>query len=221
MLRYQKRKIGKNSAEELRGRSLSVGVQEILSEDPSLKMHPKVFDPGLTASLNFMPVYSPSHFKEVFYKPFDEHQDWSDYILIIEDKTTNRFQLMMLNQMDVKDISQHLRSEAKKPHQGQRDVKICVYHLNTGIYQQGSDRFSSRDLEKDPQFLRLKTQAKFFNGMIDYTEAELPFLREWIEKMGPDSMHELFNNHILQWKADTRDQYSKSSLEKLFSELIT
>lgn len=67
---------------------------------------------------------------------------------------------------------------------------------------------------KSEDFLRKVVQAKFFNGETFYKKEEIPLLRKWIKEKGAARLRELFVNHILKFKEESREAFSKSILEK-------
>jgi hypothetical protein len=57
---------------------------------------------------------------------------------------------MMLDQDDARMFNDFLESDRKKPLSGKREVRLCLYHLENGIYRVGSDPIEEKTLETNP-----------------------------------------------------------------------
>jgi hypothetical protein len=68
--------------------------------------------------------------------------------------------------------------------------------------------------------MRLKTQAKVFNGEVHYSKQEQRALETWIAELQAQGtlaqVKKLFEERILEWKEKTRADYPQSALHRLF-----
>ncbi len=96
----------------------------------------------------------------------------------------------------------------------QRDVDLALYHLELGIFDQGSEPIDENALEKAEEFLKLKTQMKFFNGYTQYNRQEIASLRTWVKNKGPDKLQEAFRQ-VIATKPTSAASYEGSPLQKL------
>ena len=94
----------------------------------------------------------------------------------------------------------------------QKDAKDAdiLYDLSLGLYRCAGNPSDFLDSKK---FLRKVVQAKFFNGETYYKKEEKDLLREWIEEKGVDRMRDLFVNHILKFKEESRGSFPGSVLD--------
>ena len=180
-----------------------------------------LYDPNLLCSENLCPLrLSPGIAKyfsgEPTYHPFDTNQKQMSQLLVI--KNRGNLQIMMMDLNDVQQWKTILRnrSELATDHAFQ----IALYDIHTGLYMDGSQApIDSVSLEKDPRFLKLKTQAKFFNGEISYTDDELTILRDWFSKHDVRKIEIFFDKTVRPWLAVNKEVFNRSSLKKLFLEL--
>jgi hypothetical protein len=96
--------------------------------------------------------------------------------------------------------------------------ETSIYNFELGLHAQGKRPIASEELQKDPVFIRLVVQAKFFNGETHYTQKEIQVLESWIQEKGSERMYKLFYDHILQSPAKTisRTEFPASRIGKLF-----
>lgn len=181
------------------------------------------FDSNLLTTPNFSPIYlgkhaqkTPSNLLDLIgnrppSSPFGEFQESSMNLLVIQDKSTGKIQVAMLNLDDVKSFDLWLQQDRKSPFSGKKEVKLGLYHFANGLYRQGSEEIGEEALETNPAFLRLKAQAKFFNGHLFFTEKEWPFLKKWIESQGKEPMFKLMQQ-ILSSKPTSRNEFPQTEL---------
>jgi hypothetical protein len=135
------------------------------------------------------------------------------HIIIVQERCSGKIRFILVDQEDAKAIKKLLQTESASPWQGKRELKICLYQLDTGIEQQGSDRSNEDELTQNPQFQQLRTEAQFRRGDQYYTEEDLSRLRLWIQSKGALLMERLF--HALSRKPISAD----SDIARLFQEL--
>ncbi len=174
------------------------------------------FDPGLTASASFLPLQSEG--TQVYpFTPFGKHQDLVQEALLIQDLETGEMRMMLINQHEARQFEERLSKERDLLENG---VRLALYHLDYGLYAEGADFPSELTLHSTSHFMRLKTQAKFFNGETHYSKQELRALEIWFSELRDSGalaeVEKLFVKTILEWKAQSRADYPQSALFKLF-----
>jgi len=228
------------SAKGLEGLGLSplFSIRDALASHSSTSKMASHFDPNLLGTLNFRPVYRETDesllkralaFASSFvrqeaqepiqtppYSPFGLFQDSSQHLLVIQNPDTKQIQAAMIDQEDARSLSALLEKDQKSPLPSKRETRLCLYHLENGVYRQGKEPVEG--LEKDPLFLRLKTQAKFFNGELAYSEEEIGVLKEWIKESGAGEMYHLFNDQILAWKQTSKRALPHTDIGEIFRE---
>lgn len=77
-------------------------------------------------------------------------------------------------------------------------------------------------IQNNPEFVKLMSQAKFFNGNItNYTSEELVYLKKWISEVGAAKMENLLLRNILKSRPKDRNRYNGSPLQKMFDSLMS
>lgn len=140
--------------------------------------------------------------------------------LVIEDRHSGAIQLMRLSQWDALMFSRLLQKDREKRLIGSRDHRLALYDLDLGIFSQGSDPISPHLLEENRDFIRLKAQAKFFNGETQYSSEEIEILEKWIREAGPAKLKNLFINIILGNKPKSVSLYPSSPLAGIFERIL-
>jgi hypothetical protein len=153
------------------------------------------------------------------FNPFGPFQQTSQHLLVVQDKKTGQIQAIMIDLNDAGAFAKFLEQDCTAPQSGLREVNICLYHLENGIYRTSSEGFDEEALEQNREFLIQKAQAKFLNGAIFYPKAELEALKGWIQKKGAEKLSCFFQEQILAWKPTSRAAYDHSDLARLFKEL--
>jgi hypothetical protein len=159
-------------------------------------------DPGLLESWNTVP------------------NEKTQVALVIQDPRNNSVRLMRLNQWDALMFQRLLEKDQENPVIGERDHRLALYHLETGIFAQGADRIDPGALERDEGFRRMLVQSKFFNGETYYSKDEIGLLEKWMRSEGVSALKDLFIHTILRNKPKSAGAYSKSRLAALFERLF-
>lgn len=75
---------------------------------------------------------------------------------------------------------------------------------------------------KEPEFLQLMCQVKFFDGITSgYTVEELIVLEEWLQKSDPKKMRDHLLNQVLQNRYQDKIDFVGSQLDQLFQKMMT
>src|SRR3990167_3713584 len=194
-----------------------VSIQEALTIQ---YRRPIPFDSDLTASATFYPLQQ-EEFQEkgtVYpFIPFGKHQDLVQEALLIQDIETGQIRMMLINQDEAKQFEKRLSTER---HLLENGVRLALYHMDYGLYAEGADFPSEDTLHSTSHFMRLKAQAKFFNGDVYYSQDELRALETWISELQAQgtlaTVKMLFEKIVLKWKEKSASDYSRSPLFKLF-----
>ena len=186
-----------------------MNISEVLAADDTLCDFASVFD--LEESVNFMPAYLRDSDREPPCTPLGgAYEATNPHIIIVQEGLSGKIRFILADQEEAKAIKKLLQTESASPWQGKRELKICLYQLDTGIEQQGSDRFNEDELNQNPQFQQLRTEALFRRGDQYYTEEDFPRLSSWIQRKGALLMERLF--HTLSRKPKSPD----SDIARLF-----
>lgn len=202
------------------GQSIVFPVNPVLAGDLLTKDYGDIFDENLLSTMNFMPIHLPDDSKQLIYHPFGRFHDVVSNLIVVEDLKTGALKLVIGNQEDVKALDEGLADDLQNPKRRGRDVRVCIYNLENGVIRQGSDRFDVDQLEKNAEFMRLKTQAKFFAGYVTYSTDEQKVLREWFKEKGPERMLKFFREVVLAEKETRQAQYHRSTIQRVFDELL-
>ena len=125
-------------------------------------------------------------------------------VLVVQDEDKEgkkKLQMMMIDQNDSVYFRRRLQADYEQT--GDEDVierkrKIAVYDVTNGtIAVEGANEFSERELEDNPEFVSLLTQAKVVNGEIHYTDEERLALAERGQRVGGDYMTKFAEDQVL------------------------
>lgn len=159
------------------------------------------FSPNFLVSENFYVQAIPSH-ADSEQKPFSIEQKPLFELVVIQDEDEHgakKLQAMAIDQNDSVYFHRKLKEDRKKEEDVKdRKRKIALYDIHHGmITVQGKNEFDKGELEKSKMFQELLANAKFLNGEIHYTEAELKLLESKAKRTGLGVVGDLFSNHIL------------------------
>lgn len=196
---------------------------------PGVSNIESLFSKGISASLNYgyNSHFEPTSSVEIFGKGFKP----LSLCLLIEDLKTQELQLRfllpdeggLLWELLERDKSGKVFSyypkiteylDKKWISKTDRDYRLALVQPNLGIVQQGSDRFS-KEIRKDPRFIALMTEAKFWNGELYYNKQEQEYLKDWIERVGAKNLENLMLYNILKLRPQAQRNYEGSTLQKL------
>lgn len=198
-----------------------VSLRDVFNSEALIREYADVFDESVVATINQMPVFSPWFFSfEPSYRPFGRYHDNDPHIIIVENKATGKMQFVLGDQEDARQFENILRNEAKNPTSSKGDVRVCLYNLFSGMaVEQGSDPIDPVAIKQNPQIIQLITQAKFFKGGLQYSDAEIGYLEKWIEEKGIKKMFDLFYGVILANHPDSLKRFEHSDIGKVFTAL--
>ena len=92
-------------------------------------------------------------------------------------------------------------------------VPVVLAHLSAlGCLDKAGPGAS--ELVNDPVYQALRTQARFFNGEMEYSDEEMEYLRSWIGNR-KDEFRSLFLNEILRYHPDKKIWFSGSILSRI------
>lgn len=166
----------------------SIGIRPV-------SRHSSLADPELLESWNTLP------------------NEKSSFALIIQNKSTKQIKLMLLSPWDALMFRRILENDRSHPTGSKREVDLALYHTDLGIIQ-ASGSIAKDHLKNSKEFLRLKTQWKFFNGCVEYNKEELEVLRSWSFQKGSATLRNKFSD-ILHNKPASEASYERSSLQKV------
>lgn len=198
----------------------SQGANPVVSASDALQQagFPAIFDEELTASATFLPLQKEATNDDIPVYPytlFGKHQDIVQETLLIQDIETGQIRMMLLSQDEALQIEERL---AKERHLLQNGVRLALYQSGYGLFAQGPGFPTEEQLHADPHFMRLKVQAKFFNGDVSYAKEEIPALEAWLSDLKRkgqfDAAKTLFETKILEWKKKSAETYPDSPLFK-------
>lgn len=181
------------------------------------------FDPALIASATFFPLQKEISQRSSVYPffPFNQYQDIVQEVLLIEDLETGQIKMMLLNQDEAKQFEMRL---SKERHLLENGVRLALYHLDYGLYAEGPGFPSELSLHQDPHFMRLKVQAKLFNGDVHYSQDEQRALEAWFAQLknqgALSQVKNVFESKILEWKSKSKADFPRSFLYKLFQRYL-
>ena len=95
---------------------------------------------------------------------------------------------------------------------------ILLVHPMCGVIEPGKTDVKELNLENNPEYIKLMTQAKFYMGVLNqYNTKERDYLTSWIQEKGANEMEAFLLNNILSVRDKERREYPKSALKKLIN----
>ncbi len=196
-----------------------INLNSAFANDPLLEDFEGVFDSALTGSLQLIRQAEKSHVTNAMpYNLFNFYQKSATDILVVQDKKSGELKFILGDPKDGIEWKTLLEQDNGKESKSS-NARCLLYRTASGPYRLGSDGISIAKMEKDPQFLKLLVQAKFFNGEINYTSDELPHLKEWINLHGKLKMSRLFEK-ITEFKGTTKRRFPYSDLAGIFRDKL-
>jgi len=110
------------------------------------------------------------------------------------------------------DYAQNSYSNGKEESISEEPDEVLVQerkypHLKDAIFLKA---FS--ELKQQPDFLKLRVQAKFLSGRTYFTPEEKPILNSWLRDSDRVSLFEFFRDKVLEYKDDTNRSFTDSIL---------
>ncbi len=94
--------------------------------------------------------------------------------------------------------------------------KLILVHPVLGVVDSGGTDIEELELYKNPSYIKLMAQAKFFMGVLNrYNAKERAYLASWIKEKGPEKMEAFLLKDILSVRASTQRKYPTSVLCKI------
>lgn len=198
--------------------SPSITVNDMVRSNKNLAAFTDMFDEDLLTTLNMAPVHKASQ-RQVDYEAFGQLQKACTMIELIVDEETHKIKVKLLDNADADEISRSIDGE--KPDKSK--VRIALYQLQNDrleFEREGSKSVSLDHVETRGRLLELIVQAKFAAGFLEYRDEEIPYLKKWLEKVGPRKALDLMN-HILNpvGRSDSRKRFSGSGISRIFEQL--
>lgn len=196
-------------------------INDVFSVYESFHQFAGLFNPDLICSTNVCQLARTSvKVSEFSYEPFNFYQKTVTQVLVVEDKATGHCKTILLDANDAFFFQTMLEEDLQNPEKHQnKEVRLGLYHLTNGLIMTGSEPLEKDRLDSNAQFNRLKVQAKFLAGDIDYSTKELEEMEIWLKEAGPRQLFTLFNDQILAWKDVTRAAFPQTGLYNIFRKL--
>lgn len=94
--------------------------------------------------------------------------------------------------------------------------KLLLVHPILGVIETGNTDVDQLQLDKNPSYIKLMAEAKFYMGVLNgYKPEEKAYLASWIKDKGPQWMESFLLKHILSVRASTQRKYETSALKKI------
>ncbi|MBA3815412.1 MAG: DUF3638 domain-containing protein [Parachlamydiaceae bacterium] len=171
------------------------------------------YTPGLLSTINLTPMHL---FPKSEAAPMAKSQQSFRKMLVIQDKQTGLLEAVLLNKDDLK----HFEQKLLKDSQGNHELDMALYDLETGFESQSFEPIKNiESIETSPEFLKLKVQAKFFAGRSYYDDYEMVELKAWLVENDPQKMYAYFTGKVLLGKEDSLKDFSYSALYRAFDDL--
>jgi hypothetical protein len=192
------------------------------------------FDPSLYGSLNLFPVFQTTDIAhDRPFTPFGVYQGFIDFVLVTlnEDLCTPHSFVMITRDEALDQLGNWLledRSQRQSPLGGRASL---IYQFGNGVIRTTSNYIQGiggiehleenlRNLESTQRFKTLLVQVKFLSGRVHYTEEERRYLRDWmVSTQRRSDLLTFFQDHVLKFKAATRDAFLGSVMHQLLSDL--
>lgn len=204
--------------------SACITANDMIRSNKKLEDFAGMFDEDLLVTLNLAPVYQPTS-DQPDYEAFGKLQFACTSVELIMDEESNKLKVKMLDNGDAAMVSRAIEVEhdrAATKEGSQAKIRIALYQLQNDkmeFEQEGTKEIPLDQQEIRKRALELTVQAKFAAGFLEYPQEEIPYLRNWIEKVGPKKALDLMG-HILNpiGRSDSRRRFSGSGLARIFKE---
>lgn len=188
-------------------------VETFRNRDKSLTPLFNALDHRIYFSANFAPVENNSF---VF---FDQFGKQLTEVLVIYERATKSYSLVLIDSNDSLEWKTALLSDHGENNDS-RMLDFALYELQSGQFiASGFQTMEGQNPNENPSFARFIAQAKFFAGILHYSEREKIELVNWINENGNFiSLKEIFKNHIMSYRDDTMSEYMNSFMAEIFGD---
>lgn len=95
---------------------------------------------------------------------------------------------------------------------------MLLVHPALGVVEAGNTDLEKLQLDKNPEYIKLMTEAKFYMGILNgYKPEERAYLASWIKEKGAEEMETFLLNNILSVRKSDQRKYSTSALKKIIN----
>lgn len=99
----------------------------------------------------------------------------------------------------------------------ERKGAVLLISPELGVIKAGKRSVDDATLKKDPQYVALISQAKFYNGVLNnYSKEEQASLHKWVAEKGAENLFALLKN-ILRMRPEDQQAYEGSVLQKILT----
>jgi hypothetical protein len=180
-------------------KSYCLPVSNFLASSPEYHSYTDVWNPYLKVSYNVATQASLGT-NDFVAKPFDDMQKQTPYMLVKYNPTADLWEIDMLDLDDAEFFLTHLKNHEDDP---VRDGwEVVLYSLEDEIIQEGPGALTIEKIRANNNASLLIAQAKFFNGIADYTPLQEKMLQKWISQEGTHKMRKLYNDIIVAHRSD-------------------
>jgi hypothetical protein len=212
-------------SQEIRKLNPVMPLQDIL-ERGNLSIYADLFDPRIYGSLNLFPLFQSTELSnDRLFVPFHIYQGNMDFILISLNKQFADMSLVLITRDEALDVlGEFLINDSSASFSKDTDRYLLIYQFGNGFIRASGNYLRDfvkdapllqvlSELEKNPTFMSLLVQAKFLSGRTYFTEAEKPFLEEWVQNSQRTyDLLEFFQSKIIQFKDHTKENFTYSIL---------
>ena len=185
----------------------------------------ELFSPNFLASDNFY-RQNTLGILEPIQKVLDDEQKPLFQVLVIQDEHRGKKQVQFLA-IDQND-SQYFRKRLQKDQDvvddtakvSQRTRKLAVVDVRTGkIVAQGKNGFEKDELELNPDYNSMMTQAKLLDGEILFNDAEQAQLRAAVTKVGQKCVRKFFEDYVLPLHPSNKHCYVNKPIAQILGKV--
>lgn len=93
---------------------------------------------------------------------------------------------------------------------------LLLVHPIFGIVESGNTDVNKLQLDKNPEYIKLMTEAKFYMGVLNgYNPSEKAYLSSWIKEKGAEEMENFLLKNVLSVRTSDQRKYPASALKKI------
>lgn len=188
-----------------------ISASDALLKQKELSSFSTLFDEKLKVTPDLLATFADHYLKPNL---FHNHQKIALQYCVRINNETGEIELFMLSQFAFAQLKAKLAEEFSAQKSANSLYSICIYDSELGIVQQGKEKMADAELQKNPIFMKLLVQAKFFNGETHFNKEELPILNEWITEKNSHVAKALFLDHIIRFRDTCLAQYQSSVLKE-------
>jgi hypothetical protein len=155
--------------------------------------------------------------KENYGDLFSFFQKEAQVVLLIQSKKQpQKLKMVLLHAHEAEILKKSLAADKQSPLETEKEQNICLYHLDLGVIQEGSQKLQWGVIQEELKNLCVQVKC-LVNGTTTYSKDEFNTLLNWLSAQKDiEGAEECFKSLVIKYKVNSQRNYKGSVLQKGF-----